>query len=73
MSPLSPRAALMDRFPSPPRSGWRTELVGRVLVVLMLVAVSLIGLSGAVAAAGGFDCQDVPPVSYTHLTLPTKA
>lgn len=68
---LTLRAARMDRFPFPRRFGWRTGLVGRVLVVLMLAAVSLIGLGGTVASAGGFDCQDVPPPEFPNEVIET--
>ncbi|MFC9838877.1 hypothetical protein ACFVKB_34475 [Rhodococcus sp. NPDC127530] len=61
----------MDRLPFPRRFGWRTGLVGRVLVVLMLAAVSLIGLGGAVASAGGFDCQEVPSPEFPNEVIET--
>jgi len=67
MSPQRPRAARIRRSPSPRRFGRRTGLVGRVLVVLMLAAISLIGLGGGVASAGGFDCKDVPSPEFPNL------
>ncbi|PQP21174.1 hypothetical protein [Rhodococcus opacus] len=71
MSPLWPRAAQVDRSPSPHRFGWRTGIVGRVLVVLMMATVSLIGLGGTVASAGGFDCQNVPPPEFPNEVIET--
>lgn len=71
MSPLRAQAAQMDRSPTPRRFRWRTGLVGRVLVVLMMATVSLIGLDGTVASAGGFDCQDVPSPEFPNEVVET--
>ncbi|MDH6284519.1 putative membrane protein [Prescottella agglutinans] len=45
--------------------------MGRVLVVLMLAAVSLIGIGTGVASAGGFDCKDVPKPEFPNEVLET--
>lgn len=71
MSPLRAQAAQMDRSPSPRCFRWRTGIVGRVLVVLMMATVSLIGLGGTVASAGGFDCQDVPSPEFPNEVIET--
>ncbi|MET4614108.1 hypothetical protein ABIC28_005121 [Rhodococcus sp. PvR044] len=71
MSPQRPRAARIRRSPSPRRFGRRTGLVGRVLVVLMLATISLVGLSGGVASAGGFDCTEVPSPEFPNEVLET--
>ncbi|NKT14092.1 hypothetical protein GS979_06435 [Rhodococcus hoagii] len=71
MAAVQPRAASVTRSRSPRRSGRRTGLVGRVLVVLMLAAVSLIGLGSGIASAGGFDCKDVPSPEFPNEVLET--
>lgn len=68
---MRPQAASVARSRSPRRSGRRTGLVGRVLVVLMLAAVSLIGLGSGIASAGGFDCKDVPSPEFPNEVLET--
>lgn len=68
---VHPQAASVTRSRSPRRSGRRTGLVGRVLVVLMLAAVSLIGLGSGIASAGGFDCKDVPSPEFPNEVLET--
>lgn len=71
MSTLRTRHAHSGRSTGPRRFGWRTGLVGRVLVILMLAAVSLIGLGGGVASASGFDCKDVPSPEFPNAVLET--
>ncbi|WP_085470820.1 hypothetical protein [Rhodococcus rhodochrous] len=46
-------------------------LVTRVLVVLMLAAVTLIGIGTGTAAASGFDCTDVPSPEFPNETVET--
>ncbi|WP_414706449.1 hypothetical protein [Rhodococcus pyridinivorans] len=52
-------------------AGQPVELVVRVLVVLMLAAVTLIGIGTGVAAASGFDCKDVPTPEFPNETVET--
>ncbi|EME19370.1 putative membrane protein [Rhodococcus triatomae BKS 15-14] len=40
-------------------------------MAVMLAAISLIGLGGGVAAAGGFDCKDVPKPEFPNEVLET--
>ncbi|WP_041804267.1 membrane protein [Rhodococcus pyridinivorans] len=54
-----------------PRPGRRTWLLARVLPVLMLAAVSLVGLGTGVAAASGFDCKDVPSPEFPNEVVET--
>nr|CAR47822.1 putative transmembrane protein [Rhodococcus sp. PY11] len=46
-------------------------LAARVLVVLMLTAVTLIGIGTGTAAASGFDCKDVPTPEFPNETVET--
>ncbi|WP_075836327.1 MULTISPECIES: hypothetical protein [unclassified Rhodococcus (in: high G+C Gram-positive bacteria)] len=71
MSPPRTRNTHSGRSTDPRRFGWRTGLVGRVLVILMLAAVSQIGLGGGVASASGFDCKDVPSPEFPNEVLET--
>lgn len=71
MSALRRRSNQSGRSIAPRCSGWRTGLVGRVLVVLILASVSLIGFGGGVASAGGFDCKDVPSPEFPNEVLET--
>ncbi|MDF3319886.1 hypothetical protein [Rhodococcus sp. C3V] len=71
MSPLKRRSVQSGRSTASRRSGWRTGLVGRVLVVLIFASVSLIGFGGGIASAGGFDCKDVPSPEFPNEVLET--
>ncbi len=52
-------------------AGRPTRLVARVLVVLMLAAITLIGIGTGMATASGFDCTDVPTPEFPNETVET--
>lgn len=64
----TPRTELRHRVSHSSR--W-TRAVGRLLALLMLAAVAVIGLGGGVAAAGGFDCKDVPSPEFPNEVVET--
>ena len=47
-------------------------LRGGAVPGFLVVALSLLGVAIIYLAYGGIDSPDIAPVSYTHLTLPTK-
>ena len=71
MSPQPFRADPTGRCPSPRRFGWRTGLLARFLTVLMLAGISLIAAGTGVAAAGGFDCTEVPTAEFPNEVIET--
>lgn len=72
MSAQRPRSTVSGQATSLRRVGWRTGLTARVLTVLMLAAISLIGVGTGVAAASGFDCKEIPSPEFPNETIETN-
>ncbi|MFF0818073.1 hypothetical protein ACFYVR_23345 [Rhodococcus sp. NPDC003318] len=72
MSPQRRSTGRGGEFSLARHSGRHTGLVGRLLVVLMLAAVSWIGLGSAVAAASGFECKEVPAPEFPNEVVETN-